>query len=95
MAQQHQLGLAIVGCGVIGRELKDDIGAGVTRAFMNRMAPTGETRLTQHRRFLTPMVVSGTHSLDMSMWIMGEAAKRMIELRLPVGPADLMAGLEA
>jgi predicted dehydrogenase len=52
-----------------------DFVAGVTRAFMNRMAPTGETRLTQDRRFLTPMVVSGTHSLDMSMWIMGEAAK--------------------
>ncbi len=52
-----------------------DFVAGVTRAFMNRMAPTGETRLTQDRRFLTPMVVSGTHSLDMSLWIMGEAAK--------------------
>lgn len=49
--------------------------AGVTRAFMNRMAPIGETRLTQDRRHLTPMVVSGTHSLDMSMWIMGDAAK--------------------
>jgi predicted dehydrogenase len=52
-----------------------DFVAGVTRAFMNRMAPTGETRLTQDRRFLTPMVVSGTHSLDMSLWIMGAAAK--------------------
>ncbi|MDA0238697.1 MAG: Gfo/Idh/MocA family oxidoreductase [Proteobacteria bacterium] len=47
----------------------------VTRAFMNRMAPTGEVRLTQDRRYLTPMVVSGTHSLDMSFWIMGDAAK--------------------
>ncbi|MFC1665660.1 Gfo/Idh/MocA family protein [Pseudomonadota bacterium] len=49
--------------------------AAVTRAFMNRMAPTGEVRLTQDRRFLTPMVVSGTHSLDMTFWIMGEAAE--------------------
>ena len=47
----------------------------VVRAFMNRMAPTGETRLTQDRRHLTPMVVSGTHSLDMAMWLMGEQAK--------------------
>jgi len=47
----------------------------VVRAFMNRMAPTGETRLTQDRRHLTPMVVSGTHSLDMAMWILGEQAK--------------------
>ncbi len=47
----------------------------VVRAFMNRMAPTGEVRLTQDRRFLTPMVVSGTHSLDMCFWLMGDAAK--------------------
>jgi predicted dehydrogenase len=49
--------------------------AATVRAFMNRMAPTGETRLTQDRRFLSPMVVSGTHSLDMSLWLMGDAAK--------------------
>jgi myo-inositol 2-dehydrogenase/D-chiro-inositol 1-dehydrogenase len=47
--------------------------AAVVRAFMNRMAPTGETRLTQDRRFLSPMVVSGTHSLDMAFWLMGDA----------------------
>lgn len=52
-----------------------DVTAAVTRAFMNRMAPTGEVRLTQDRRFLTPMVVSGTHSLDMCLWLMGDAAK--------------------
>jgi predicted dehydrogenase len=39
------------------------------------MAPTGETRLTKDRRYLTPMVVSGTHSLDMCMWLLGEQAK--------------------
>ena len=49
--------------------------AATVRAFMNQMAPTGETRLTQDRRFLSPMVVSGTHSLDMSFWLMGAAAK--------------------
>ena len=52
-----------------------DLTAVVTRAFMNRMAPTGEVRLTQDRRFLTPMVVSGTHSLDMCLWLMGDAAR--------------------
>jgi myo-inositol 2-dehydrogenase/D-chiro-inositol 1-dehydrogenase len=52
-----------------------EFNAAVVRAFMNRMAPTGETRLTQDRRFLTPMVVSGTHSLDMAFWLMGEAGK--------------------
>ncbi len=47
----------------------------VVRAFMNRMAPTGEVRLSQDRRHLTPMVVSGTHSLDMAFWLMGDAGK--------------------
>ncbi|MDC0139354.1 Gfo/Idh/MocA family oxidoreductase [Hyphomicrobiales bacterium] len=47
----------------------------VVRAFMNQMAPTGELRLTQDRRHLTPMVVSGTHSLDMAMWMLGDQAK--------------------
>lgn len=52
-----------------------DFNCAVVRAFMNRMAPTGEVRLTQDRRFLTPMVVSGTHSLDMAFWLMGDAGK--------------------
>jgi predicted dehydrogenase len=47
-----------------------DVTAAVVRAFMNQMAPIGEVRLTQDRRFLTPMVVSGTHSLDMCMWLL-------------------------
>jgi predicted dehydrogenase len=42
----------------------------VTRAFMNRMVPIATVRRTQDRATLTPMVVSGTHSLDMSMWLM-------------------------
>ena len=49
-----------------------NVRSAVTRAFMNSMAPMGEVRLTQDRRFLTPMVVSGTHSLDMCLWLMGE-----------------------
>ena len=47
----------------------------VVRAFMNKMAPTGEVRLSQDRRHLTPMVVSGTHSLDMALWMLGDQAK--------------------
>lgn len=52
-----------------------EVTAAVTRAFMNQMGPMNEIRLTQDRRHLTPMVVSGTHSLDMGLWIMGEAAR--------------------
>ena len=42
----------------------------VTRAFMNRMVPIATIEKTNERNNLTPMVVSGTHSLDMSMWLM-------------------------
>ncbi|MBT4203950.1 Gfo/Idh/MocA family oxidoreductase [Hyphomicrobiales bacterium] len=42
----------------------------VTRAFMNKMVPIATIQKTNDRANLTPMVVSGTHSLDMSMWLM-------------------------
>lgn len=42
----------------------------VTRAFMNSMVPIATVRRTNERKNLTPMVVSGTHSLDMSLWLM-------------------------
>lgn len=47
-----------------------DVHTVVTRAFMNRMVPIATVRRTQDRLTLTPMVVSGTHSLDMSLWLM-------------------------
>lgn len=47
-----------------------DVTSVVTRAFMNRMVPLATLRKTADRSNLTPMVVSGTHSLDMSMWLM-------------------------
>ena len=47
-----------------------DVTAVVTRALMNRMAPIASIRRTNDRRHLTPMVVSGTHSLDICMWLM-------------------------
>lgn len=47
-----------------------DVHTVVTRAFMNRMVPIATTQRTQDRATLTPMVVSGTHSLDMSLWLL-------------------------
>lgn len=47
-----------------------DVHTVVTRAFMNRMVPIATVQRTQERATLTPMVVSGTHSLDMSLWLM-------------------------
>jgi myo-inositol 2-dehydrogenase/D-chiro-inositol 1-dehydrogenase len=44
-----------------------DVTSVVTRAFMNRMVPDATLRKTSERSNLTPMVVSGTHSLDMCM----------------------------
>ncbi len=42
----------------------------VTRAFMNRMVVQATLSKADDRTNLTPMVVSGTHSLDMCMWLM-------------------------
>jgi len=47
-----------------------DVTSATTRAFMNRMVPVATLRRTEQRRTLTPMVVSGTHSLDMSLWLL-------------------------
>jgi predicted dehydrogenase len=47
-----------------------DVTSVVTRAFMNRMVPIATIRKTNQRQNLTPMVVSGTHALDMSMYLM-------------------------
>ena len=48
-----------------------DVSCMVTRAFMNRMIPLATVRRTSDHTHLTPMVVSGTHSFDLSMWLMG------------------------
>jgi myo-inositol 2-dehydrogenase / D-chiro-inositol 1-dehydrogenase len=42
----------------------------VTRALMNRMVPEATLAKVSDTTNLTPMVVSGTHSLDMSMWLL-------------------------
>jgi myo-inositol 2-dehydrogenase/D-chiro-inositol 1-dehydrogenase len=47
-----------------------DVTSVVTRAFMNRMVPIATLAKTDQRTVLTPMVVSGTHSLDLCMWLM-------------------------
>jgi myo-inositol 2-dehydrogenase/D-chiro-inositol 1-dehydrogenase len=47
-----------------------EVTSAITRAFMNRMVPIATVRRTSLRKNLTPMVVSGTHSLDMSLWLL-------------------------
>ena len=58
-----------------------DVHSVVTRAFMNRMVPIATVRRTQDRRHLTPMVVSGTHSLDMPLWLMEGKSPRTVYAR--------------
>ena len=71
----------------------------VTRAFMNRMVPDATLRKTSERANLTPMVVSGTHSLDMCMWLMEprepvEVYARSIDATLgDMGTKDATFGL--
>jgi predicted dehydrogenase len=55
-----------------------EVTSAVTRAFMNRMVPIATVRRTDERKNLTPMVVSGTHSFDMSIWLMG--GKKPVEV---------------
>jgi predicted dehydrogenase len=55
-----------------------DVTTVTTRAFMNRMVPLATLRRTSERANLQPMVVSGTHSLDMSLWLM--EGKEPVEL---------------
>ncbi len=47
-----------------------DVSSIVTRAFMNRMVPIATVGRTENRKHLTPMVVSGTHALDLMMWML-------------------------
>jgi myo-inositol 2-dehydrogenase / D-chiro-inositol 1-dehydrogenase len=47
-----------------------DVTTVVTRAFMNRMVPLATLRRTAQRATLTPLVVSGTHSVDLCLWLM-------------------------
>ncbi|MQA95285.1 MAG: gfo/Idh/MocA family oxidoreductase [Streptosporangiales bacterium] len=42
----------------------------VTRAFMNRMVPLATLARTERRAALTPILVSGTHSVDLCLWLM-------------------------
>lgn len=47
-----------------------DVTSVVTRALMNRMVPQATLAKVDDRRHLTPMVVSGTHALDLCLWLM-------------------------
>lgn len=52
--------------------------SGVAKVFMNGLSPHHNLSKTERRSLLTPMVVSGTHCLDLSLWLMGD--KKPVEV---------------
>jgi predicted dehydrogenase len=63
-----------------------DITTVVARAFMNRMVPIATLRRTSQRATLTPMVVSGTHCLDVCLWMLdGLPGKEPVEVYAKAG----------
>ena len=58
-----------------------DVTTVVARAFMNRMVPLATLERTDQRQTLTPMVVSGTHSVDVCLWMLEDiAGKEPVEV---------------
>jgi predicted dehydrogenase len=49
-----------------------------SRAFMNRLVAIDNYRRTSHPERISPMVISGTHALDIVMWMM--EAKTPVEI---------------
>ena len=49
-----------------------DITSATTRAFLNRMVGITRLEANEDRSKLTPMVISGTHALDIIFWVLGE-----------------------
>ena len=76
-----------------------DVTTVTTRAFMNRLVPIPTLARTKRKANLTPMVNSGTHALDMSMWLMegkepAELYARSIDKVLgPIGTKDAEFGI--
>jgi myo-inositol 2-dehydrogenase/D-chiro-inositol 1-dehydrogenase len=77
-----------------------DVTLVTSRAFMNRLVALDNYRRTDHPETISPMVISGTHALDVVMWLMEaktpvEAYARSIDRVL--GPThrgiDATAGL--
>jgi predicted dehydrogenase len=56
-----------------GRILSGTLGEVTTvaaRAFLSRLNPVANSRKTEHPGKLTPMVISGTHAVDLCLWFL-------------------------
>jgi predicted dehydrogenase len=76
-----------------------DVTSVVSRAFLNSMTPIGTLQKAEHRSQMTPMVISGTHTLDIIMWLMGEKkpvevyARSVGKAFVPYGTKDATMGV--
>src|SRR5437764_6211891 len=73
-----------------------DVTLVTSRAFMNRLVAIDNYQRTDDRSSISPMVISGTHALDVVMWMM--AAQRPVEAyarSLDKAPGPLCRGTDA
>src|SRR2546423_239919 len=72
--QAKGIGLAIVGAGRVGMlrgaGAAGDVTLVTSRAFRNRLAAIDNYKRPDDPSTISPMVISGTHALDIVMWCM-------------------------
>ncbi|MBI1894310.1 MAG: hypothetical protein HYS14_09385 [Candidatus Rokubacteria bacterium] len=90
------IGLAIVGAGRIGL-IRGEIAA---KHPSNRLVALDNYRRTDRPETISPMVISGTHALDLVMWLLEAhnrlmltkaldlSARRKRALPVPISPED-------
>ena len=70
-----------------------------TRAFMNRIASTAIVKRADDPGKFTPMVIAGTHTLDLSLWFLEEKkpvqvyASSVSNTMAPFGTKDATFGI--
>ncbi|HJP15052.1 MAG: Gfo/Idh/MocA family oxidoreductase [Nitrospinota bacterium] len=76
-----------------------DISSMTTRAFMNRIASTAIVERADDPGKFTPMVIAGTHTLDLSLWFLEEKtptkvyASSVSKTMAPLGTKDATFGI--
>ncbi len=71
----------------------------VSRAFLNSLTPIGTLQAAERRDQMTPMVISGTHTLDICMWFMAGKtpadvyARSVAKAFVPYGTKDATMGV--
>ena len=83
-----------VGAGELG-----DVTTVVSLAFLNSLTPIGVFQAAEDPRQMTPMVISGTHTLDICMWLLAGKkpaevyARSVAKAFVPYGTKDATMGV--